>query len=839
MPALAELRPPANASADEVLERFLRWVESQGFELYPAQEEAILELFAGNHVVLETPTGSGKSLVALALHFFAFGRSRVSFYTAPVKALVNEKFFALCDLFGAENVGLLTGDASINRHAPIVCCTAEILANLTLRDDSPPVDEVVMDEFHFYGDRDRGLAWQIPLLTLPRARFLLMSATLGDTRHITERLEVRTQRPVALVRGTTRPVPLLYEYRQTPIHETVQALLETGRAPIYLVNFTQRAATEMAQAMLSVDVCTKEEKSRLKEALGGEQLTTPFGKDMRRLLAHGIGLHHAGLLPRYRRLVERLAGEGLLKVVSGTDTLGVGVNIPIRTVLFSALSKYDGEKNALLSARDFHQIAGRAGRRGFDEVGYVVCQAPAHEIENRRAKERAASGRSNKRKVMTRKPPPGFVRWDEATFERLKAADPEPLQSRFEIDHGLLLSVLQGSPGDAGYRRLVELIALSHETAGQKSRHRRRARTFFRTLLQAGIVRLGPPGRRPRLEVDPDLQRDFSLHHTLSLWLVEVLPLLDREAPTYPLDVLSCVEAILESPRVVLRRQLDHKKKELLAAMKAEGVPYEERIARLEEVEIDKPLAPFIYETFNRFSEAHPWVGAENIRPKSIARDAFERAATFKEYVQLYGLKTSEGVLLRYLSQAYKTLVQNVPQELRSDGVNEIAVYLHELVRGTDASLLDEWQDLLEPARRRGIPIERREPSDAGADPRTDPAAFRAHLRNELHRIQRCIAARDWPGLREAIRNPEAWSDEALEALFAPFFEARGGLDLGPRARLAQHTTFTAEEGGRLRLQQVLCDLEGEDDYALLAWADPSAPYAPGEPVLSLVGLSG
>ena len=226
-----------------------------GLELYPAQEEAILELLSDKNVILNTPTGSGKSLVAAALHFKGLAEGRRSFYTSPIKALANEKFFELCQAFGPDQVALLTGDASVNRDAPIVCCTAEILANIALREGGEAaVDYAVLDEFHYYSDRERGVAWQLPLLALPQTTFLLMSATLGDMTFFCEELTRLNGRPTAIVRSTHRPVPLEFHYSELPIHTTVSRLVEGEKAPVYLVNFTQRACHEQAQNLMSVDV---------------------------------------------------------------------------------------------------------------------------------------------------------------------------------------------------------------------------------------------------------------------------------------------------------------------------------------------------------------------------------------------------------------------------------------------------------------------------------------------------------------------------------------------------------------------------------------------------------
>ncbi|HEX2757610.1 MAG TPA: DUF3516 domain-containing protein, partial [Thermoanaerobaculia bacterium] len=436
--ALADRIPPRGTDdPDEILSLFLDWVQAGGLTLYPAQEEALLELMAGKHVILGTPTGSGKSLVALGLHFKAACEGKVSFYTSPIKALASEKFFSLCGELGPENVGMLTGDASINAEASVLCCTAEVLSNMALR-RGPALDApyVVMDEFHYYADRERGVAWQVPLLVLPATQFLFMSATLGDTRAIAERLQRDTGREVALVTSDERPVPLDYEYRETPLHETIEELIAAKKSPIYVVNFTQRECAELAQSLTSVKIGTREEREEIRRTAAAIRLSTPYGKEFRRFLSFGIGVHHAGLLPKYRLLVEKLAQKGLLHVICGTDTLGVGVNIPIRTVLFTKLAKFDGTKVGLLSVREFKQISGRAGRRGFDEKGSVVAQAPEHIVEKRQAEKKSEV--SGKKIRTVKAPPKGEVSWTVETFQKLISRPPETLTSRFRLTHGMV-----------------------------------------------------------------------------------------------------------------------------------------------------------------------------------------------------------------------------------------------------------------------------------------------------------------------------------------------------------------------------------------------------------------
>jgi superfamily II RNA helicase len=844
---LGSLLPPPGASlpGGEILDRFLSWSTGAGLSLYPAQEEAILHLLDGEHVVLATPTGSGKSLVATFLHFQALSTGRRSFYTCPVKALVNEKFFALCQLFGPERVGMMTGDAAINRDAPVICCTAEILMNLAVREARPMVDAVVMDEFHYYADRERGVAWQVPLLLLEKATFLLMSATLGDMGAIAESLRRVTGRPVADVRSGVRPVPLEFEYRETPLHETIEDLVSAGKAPVYLVNFTQRAAAEQAQNLMSANFCTREEKETIQGALDGVRFPSPYGKDFQRYLRHGIGLHHAGLLPRYRRLVERLAQDGRLKVVSGTDTLGVGVNIPIRTVLFTQLCKFDGQKTAILSARDFHQIAGRAGRKGFDERGYVVAQAPEHVVENKKLSERAAAGK----KVVKRQPPhKGYVHWDRTTFERLQAKEPEPLESRFDVTFGLLLALLQSETTQrgGGYGRLVEMVGRAHATPVGRSRFRLAAAQRFRALRAAGLVELraidGYRGRHVRPA--PGLQRDFSLHHTLALYLLDTLPKVPRERETYALDVLSMVESILEDPDVVLFRQLDRARGQAVAEMKARGLEYEERMAELEKVEYPKPNRDFVYSTFDEFAARHPWVGHENIRPKSVAREMVERCIGFDDFVRDLDLQRSEGAVLRYLTEAYKALIQAVPEGYRDEALDDVIAFLRAVVRGVDSSLLDEWERLRDPEFQPAAAAAASPETLLAAVPRppdADPRAFAARVRNELHRLLRALADRRWEAAAEALRRrPEGgppWPPERIAREMEPYFAEHAAIDLSPRARLPHNTLLEKVGPKAYRARQRVMDPEGEVDWAVECDIDLAPPPGEEEPLIELVRI--
>ncbi len=693
---LGDLLPGEDdVSSDALLGRFLDYTADRGLTLYPAQEEAILELLDEKNVILNTPTGSGKSLVASAMLFASLARGQRAVYTCPIKALVNEKWMALCREFGPDEVGLSTGDATVNRDAPILCCTAEVLANIALREGADAwVDNVVMDEFHWYADRDRGVAWQTPLLTLPHTRFLLMSATLGDTTFFEQALTGLNGRATVTVRSSDRPVPLEFAYAEIPLAHTLEKLAEEGKTPVYVVHFTQADAAGSAQDFTSLKICTREEKAALAEIVASFEFTSPYGSEIRKWLKHGIGLHHAGLLPKYRVLVEQLAQRGLLKIICGTDTLGVGINVPIRTVLFTRLCKFDGRKTAHLSARDFHQIAGRAGRKGFDTRGFVVVQAPEHVIENIRLSEKAA--RDGKKVTKRRPPDHNFVNWDLGTFKRLIGASPEQLVSRFQVSHGMLLNVLS-RPGD-GCGAMRRILRDCHEPEGGKQAHRKRAWQLFRSLVDRHIVEFVPETEEgSTLRVNVDLQDDFSMNQTLSLYLLETIPLIDPDSPDYGLDLLTLVESILENPEVILRRQLDRIKDRAIAQWKADGMEYDQRMEEMEKLEYPKPLKEFVYTTFNAFADRHPWVGEENIRPKSIAREMFEQFRSFAEYVLDYDLERSEGLLLRHLNSVYKVLSQTVPDGVKTDQVLEMEIYLRTLLRQVDSSLAEEWERMRDP----------------------------------------------------------------------------------------------------------------------------------------------
>ena len=863
--------PEPWCTADEAFERFLGWCDERGIELWEHQEEALMDLAAGDHVILGTPTGSGKSLVALGMLFLGMAQGRRAYYTAPIKALVSEKFFDLVEVLGRDNVGMITGDTHINTQAPVICCTAEILANQALREGvDTDVGVVAMDEFHYFADPDRGWAWQVPLLTLPHTQFMLMSATLGDVTQIADALEERTGRIVDRVTDAPRPVPLAYEYVDTALEGTVELALRRDEAPLYIVHFSQDAALATAQSLANFGIATKEQREAVKEAAKGTRFTTAFGKILKRLISNGVGVHHAGMLPRYRLLVERLAQQGLLPVICGTDTLGVGINVPIHTVVLTALTKFDGYKMRRLRAREFHQIAGRAGRAGFDTEGMVIAEAPEYEIENAKLIAKAGDDPKKLRKLKKKKPPEGFVTWNKQTFERLCEAVPETLKPRLRITNSMVLSMVERG-GDAR-ARVSELIEASLQTPEEKLKLEARASEIFATLIDTGVVvceeapgdadapsdtdapsgagtssgvgapdgtdALGDTGAStdaaPRVEysLTVDLPEDFALDQPLSPFLLAALELLDPESETYTFDLISMVEATLEDPKQVLRAQERQARDAAMAAMKADGVEYEERLERLQDITYPKPLEDLLDAAFAQYCTKVPWAADYELSPKSVLRDMLESAADFKGYIQKLGIARSEGILLRYLAEAFRSLDRTVPLEKRNDQLNDIISWLGFVVRSVDSSLVDEWAAAGEDSAFDAAP-------PSGADVVVaDRRGMTLLVRNALFR-RVSLAARERAD--ELGELDEAWGmgelrwRRALEA----FFEAHEELLVDGDARSTAFFTIDesdelkpAAEGGHVwHVHQIFHDSDGDHDFGIMADVDLDATQEESEAV--------
>lgn len=822
-----------NIDTDEIYERFFTWVEDvKGVEPWPHQEEAIMDLLAGDHVILNTPTGSGKSLVALGMHFAALCTGRRSYYTAPIKALVSEKFFDLVEVFGRENVGMITGDTHINADAPIICCTAEILANQALREGRhADVGCVAMDEFHYYGDPERGWAWQVPLLTLPDTQFLLMSATLGNVDAIADKLEDMTDTDVDIIADAPRPVPLTYEYTLDPLEKTVELAFGKGETPIYVVHFSQDAALETANALASTGVSSKEQRAAIAEAIKGTKFTTAFGKILQRLLRTGIGIHHAGMLPRYRRLVEQLAQQGLLPVICGTDTLGVGINVPIHSVVLTALTKFDGTKMRKLRAREFHQIAGRAGRMGFDTEGLVIAEAPEFEIENAKALAKAGNDPKKLKKVKRKKAPEGFVTWNENTFDKLIDAAPETLVPHMKITHSMVLNEVEQG-GDARYR-IDRLIDDSAQTPEQKERLHARADEIFQTLFDTNVIETedrDDGGKDYFMTVDmPD---DFALDQPLSPFLLAALELLDPESDTYALDVISMVEATLEDPKQVLRAQERQARDEAMIRMKEDGLDYDERMDRLQEITYPKPLEDMLQAAFDEYRHDVPWANDYWLSPKSVVRDMVETASDFTGYIARYNIARSEGTLLRYLSDAYRALARTVPQEKRDEQLDDIISWLRVVVRSIDSSLVDEWEnagtdtDASEAAANLAAPGAKQAVVE-------DRRGLTVLVRNAMFRRVQLMDL-DKPDELGALDKDWGYGVHEWEDTLDDYYDEHEYVNIDAKARSSE--LFILDESKEnsehsWKVRQIIDDSDGDHDWAITGTVDLDTTQSSGEVV--------
>jgi hypothetical protein len=323
------------------------------------------------------------------------------------------------------------------------------------------------------------------------------------------------------------------------------------------------------------------------------------------------------------------------------------------------------------------------------------------------------------------------------------------------------------------------------------------------------------------------------MNHALALYLVETIGLLDPESPEYPLQVLTLVESILENPDIVLIRQLDKIKTLKMAEMKAAGVEYDERIAELEKLEYPKPHREFIYGSFGEFEAKHPWVGRENIRPKSIAREMVEEFYSFSDYIKEYDLQRAEGVLLRYLSDVYKTLVQSVPASAKDEGVEDIVVYFRAMVRQADSSLLDEWERMRTGVEGAARPAERNDPLKPPGITQ-DKRAFTVLLRNELFHLQKALANRDYGRAVEIVQPSESFGEARhFEAAMTPYFAEHASIRLDPKAR-GPKNTLVDEEASVWRLRQIICDPEEHDDWVIEAIVDLAKSDELGRPAISV-----
>jgi hypothetical protein len=413
--------------------------------------------------------------------------------------------------------------------------------------------------------------------------------------------------------------------------------------------------------------------------------------------------------------------------------------------------------------------------------------------------------------VVRKKPPEGTIGWGQPTFDRLVTAEPEPLTSSFQVSHAMLLNVI--ARGGDPFVAMRHLLTDNHEEPAAQRRHIRRAIAIARALLAGGVIE--KVGGAYRLV--EDLQLDFALNQALSPFALACLELLDRESPDYPLDVVSVIESTLEDPRQVLSAQRQRARGEAVNAMKAEGIEYEQRMELLEEVTHPRPLRELLDGAYETYRRGHPWVADYELKPKSVVRDMYERALTFTEYVSFYGLSRSEGLILRYLADAYRALRQTVPEDARTEELTDLIEWLGELVRQVDSSLLDEWERLRNP----GGPVEEVALDEKPPAVTTNARAFRVLVRNALFRRVELAALRHYDELgeldAEAGWTADRWA-EAIEDYFAEYDE----IGTGPAAR--GPALLQIDAGPAVwTVRQVFDDPAGDHDWGIDATVDLAA----------------
>ena len=687
---------------------------------------------------------------------------------------------------------------------------------------------------------------------------------------IGETLTRTTRRDLELIADAPRPVPLSYEYVKTALEGTVELALRQGDSPLYIVHFSQDAALQSARALASYGVASKEQREAIKEAIKGGRFTTAFGKTLKHLISSGVGLHHAGMLPRYRLLVEKLAQQGLLPVICGTDTLGVGINVPIHTVLLTGLTKFDGRKQRRLRSREFHQIAGRAGRSWLRHRGRRNRGGPG--VRDREPQGGAQGhGRPQKdEEAQEEAPARGLCHLERGhlhAFDRQRARNPQAAPAHHPF---------HGAGGGRARRRRMDARARAHRrlaaNARGKAKLKARAAEIFATLIDAGVVVREAEGADASdtaqtkttpftapaegasvisLTEDPadldgqreadgqtddavpvqahpldgpasyyltvDLPEDFALDQPLSPFLLAALELLDPECPSYTLDLISMVEATLEDPKQILRAQERRARDAAMNAMKAEGVDFEERLDRLQDITYPKPLEELLDVAFAKYCAQVPWANDYELSPKSVLRDMLETGCDFKSYIAQYKIARCEGILLRYLTEAYRSLDRTVPVERRTEELDDIVSWLGLVVRSVDSSLVDEWASAgtapgAAPLKRADVVVQ-------------DRRGMTLMVRNALFQRVR-LAAQDKAAELGALDEEWGYGEFRWNRVLDAFYRTHDELLVDADARSSAFLTI--DDGDELtdhvwHVHQVFHDSEGDHDFGIMADVDLDA----------------
>jgi hypothetical protein len=665
--------------ADIELAFYERFLIARGIEPYPVQEQAFSRIFAGESVLVTVPTGTGKTLMAKAALYAALERGQTAVYTTPLRALTEEKYRELVDDFGADKVGFATGDYKVNRDAPIQVVVAEILWNRIFGERATrPADVVVMDEGHYFNEPERGYVWEQSVIGLdPRTQLVVLSATIGNPEEFCQWVYLTRRIPMALVRSDERKVPLYHEYRESYLIDLVRELHEAGDTPAIVFVFGREQCFERARILKSCRRFTSdEERERVAAACEGVLLDRGAAGELRPLLLHGIGVHHAGVLPRYKQLVERLALERLVKFVVSTETISAGINLPAKRVIFPELRKVIRRQPRLLLPAEYHQMSGRAGRPQFDREGIALALAPEEVVQEIRkeTKEAEKSGRrpdaerirktayAHARAQAQQK---GDLIWDAEAHAKLVAGKPAPLQSRTRITAEQILAIglpdlaaeaLPGAdeaappraPGDPAYLHLNIVTVLDHlllPDRDKRDAHRLLAQ-LTDNLRALGV--LDEHGRQVAGQIIGQIRGVDGLF---------VYYALQQQDLTYEGARALC-EFLLEDETVwkIVRREADEKRRQWILARLRERRREEpqlqwEDVEEEYEKEFPRELTP-IEKVHAEFTAALPH---PELHGGKTAKDIFAIIETedlaFMDFVERYGMAHFEGNLFSYLAR--------------------------------------------------------------------------------------------------------------------------------------------------------------------------------------------
>lgn len=696
-------------------EKFL-W--GRGLEPYPVQEQAISKILAGQSVLVTVPTGTGKTLMAKAALHAAMERNQRAIYTTPLRALTEEKYRELCGDFGEGYVGFATGDYKVNREAPIQVEVAEILWNRIVAEKHvSPADIVIMDEGHYFNDPERGYVWEQSIIGLdPRTQLVILSATVGRPEQFTHWVELTRRMPMALVESRERKVPLVHEFREDMMIDTVRELAHTGDVPAIIFVFGREQCFEVARLLKSCRrFTTDEEKVRVEAMCDAALLETGVAKELRALLTHGIGIHHAGILPRYKQLVEQLALERLIKFVVSTETIAAGINLPARTVVFPALRKFIKKEARLVTAAEYHQMAGRAGRPQFDDRGLAITLAPEEVVSDIKKKLKDASKRPAydeakvKRGVYAQAQADakkrGDIVWTPEIHADLVKGEPAELRSKTKITAEQVLAIglpdltATTLPGDAAAQRMADAeaslppsmrldIVTVIENLLLTERERKELHKVLAQLVanMKAIGVIDEHGHQVKGEMIRELQGmdGLLIYYILFNHQLEYIEL--RELVEYLID------------HDIIQRQLDRKgedaKREWMRTKIREmretnpQVSWEDVEAAWEK---EFPRVPTKIELIHQEFSAqvpHPELHGGK-KPKTTWAQLEDSGLTFLEFVDKHGLDHEEGNLFSYLVR-----VMNFARKLHTAAhlteFEDMAERVQRLLARVDVRLVDD-----------------------------------------------------------------------------------------------------------------------------------------------------